>query len=379
MKLLIIPSWYPNEADPLWGGYFIKQAEALNEYVEVSFLNINRVGLREFNKLYKYKKQDGYDDKKYKFKFYEKSILNVKSISIDASYKHYQKMAYKAYKDMIKYTGKPDCILVESSLPAGLAALYISEKENIPYILHEHSFDVLSNPSYSNYSMKVVKNAKCAMAVNEKILNKLSEWNDNTLIMPNYIDTKKFDVKDKEKDIFTLLSICNFYKVKALEILLEALARVIYEENIKDIQLNIVGQGEYKAYYEDISKNLKLDDYVHFIGYVPNEDIPDYLANSNVLCVSSRIETFGIPIVEAFANGKPVITTECGGPNILVDESRGIKVPIDDVDAYKDAIIKIKKNYKKYDAKDIKKYAHNYDKEVVCKKIIDQCKKAIEK
>ena len=30
--------------------------------------------------------------KKYKFKFYEKSIINLKSISIDASYKHYQKM-----------------------------------------------------------------------------------------------------------------------------------------------------------------------------------------------------------------------------------------------------------------------------------------------
>ena len=377
MKLLVIPSWYPNEADPLWGNYFIKQAEALASYVDVSFLNINRVGLKEINKIFKYKKHDGYDDKKYKFKFYERSIINLKSLSVDASYKYYAKEAYKAYKDFIKYTGKPDCILVESSLPAGLAALYISGKENIPYILHEHSFDVLSNTTYAKYSKEVVRNAKCVMGVNEKINNKLREWNNNSLIMPNYIDTEKFNVKDKEKDKFTLLSICNFYKVKALEVLLEALARVIYEEGIKDIKLDIVGQGEYKAYYENISKELKLDDYVNFVGYVENEEIPNYLASCNVLCISSRIETFGIPIVEAFANGKPVITTECGGPNILVDDDRGIKVPVDDVDAYKDAIIKIKKNYKKYDSSKIKKYAKNYDKEVVCKRIIDECKKAI--
>ena len=34
LKVLIIPSWYPNKKDPLWGNYFIKQASALNEYAE---------------------------------------------------------------------------------------------------------------------------------------------------------------------------------------------------------------------------------------------------------------------------------------------------------------------------------------------------------
>ena len=36
IKMLVIPSWYPNEKDPLWGNYFIKQAEALNDYIDVS-------------------------------------------------------------------------------------------------------------------------------------------------------------------------------------------------------------------------------------------------------------------------------------------------------------------------------------------------------
>ena len=35
IKMLVIPSWYPNEKDPLWGNYFIKQAEALNDYIDV--------------------------------------------------------------------------------------------------------------------------------------------------------------------------------------------------------------------------------------------------------------------------------------------------------------------------------------------------------
>ena len=49
LKVLVIPSWYPNKADPLWGNYFIKQASALNEFADVTMLHIERVGIKEIN------------------------------------------------------------------------------------------------------------------------------------------------------------------------------------------------------------------------------------------------------------------------------------------------------------------------------------------
>ena len=67
MKILIIPSWYPNDKDPLWGNYFIKQAEALSEKCDVYMLNINRVGLKEFYKIFTNRKYDGYYKDKHKF------------------------------------------------------------------------------------------------------------------------------------------------------------------------------------------------------------------------------------------------------------------------------------------------------------------------
>ena len=86
LNILVIPSWYPNEKDPLWGNYFIKQSNALNEYANVSMLHINRVGLKEIKKLLKEKMSDGFDNSKYSFKFYKKTILNLKSLSLDLSY-----------------------------------------------------------------------------------------------------------------------------------------------------------------------------------------------------------------------------------------------------------------------------------------------------
>lgn len=379
MKILVIPSWYPSETNKVWGNYFIKQAEALNNYVEVSFLNINRVGIKEFSKLFKEKKQDGYTNKKYPFHFYQKSILNVKGINLEWSYKKYQKAAYKAYKKLEKKIGRVDIILVESILPAGLGALYISKKENIPYIIHHHSKDVLTNPLYVKYDTEIIKNAKYCMAVQDEIKDIIESYGKKCEIIPNYIDVEKFKIKQNKNKNFTLINICNFYKVKALEILLQALSKVIYEDNIKDIRLNIVGTGDYESYYKNVCNELKLNKYVQFLGYIPNENIPNIISKSDCLCVSSRKETFCIPILEAFASGKPVITTTCGGPNKLVNEKRGIKVEIDDVEGYRTAIKKMKKSHEKYDSEQLRKFVYdNYDKEVVCKKIINICKKVIQ-
>lgn len=380
MKILIIPSWYPNSSNPVWGNYFIKQAEALNDYADVSFLNINRVGIKEFSELFKLKKQDGFNDKKYSFKFYQKSILNVRTINLDWSYKRYQKAAYKAYKKLEKIIGKPDIILVESILPAGLAALYISQKENIPYIIHHHSYDVLNKKEYVEYDKPIIEQASCCMAVNDEIKKRVEELGKKCVIMPNYIDTKRFKINKKLNKKFILINICNFYKVKALEILLQALNKVVYEDNIKDIKLNIIGTGDYEAYYKDVCSNLKLNKYVNFMGYVNNNEIPKLISESDVLCVSSRKETFCIPILEAFASGKPVISTKCGGPNKLINNDRGVKVSIDDVEEYRKAIINMKKNYKNYNSEEIKEYAYNnFDKEIICNKIINICKKVIQK
>ena len=376
MKILIIPSWYPNEKDPLWGNYFIKQAEALNEKCEVFMLHINRVGLKEFTKIFSERNKDGYYTDKHKFKFYRKTILNYKSINLDFSYKKYAKNAYKAYKNFEAVVGRPDIILVESALPAGLAAKYISEKEGIPYIVHEHSEGIMTNIIYKDYCDSIIKNSVCYMAVNKNIKKIVESKGKECYLVPNFIDCSKFKISDNKNKEFTLISVSNFYKVKAIDILLKAFSKVVYDKKIDNIKLKIVGTGEYKDYYESIAKSLKLDNYVEFLGYVENDKLPDILSKANALCVSSTFETFCIPIVEAFASGIPVITTDCVGPLEIVNEKNSIVTPINDIDKYADSIEKMIKEYDKFNGKKIREYAlKNYDKNVVTNKIIEICEK----
>ncbi len=378
LKILVIPSWYPNDSNPLWGNYFVKQSEVLSEMCDVSMLYMNRLGLKEIKKYGKEKNTDGFYDDKYKFKFYKKTVFNLKSLSVDYAYKVYAKSAYKAYKKLELFVGRPDVILVESALPAGFAAKYISDKEGIPYVVHEHSEGILTNPMYKDYVDVFIKDAEGYMAVNNSIKSLVEKKREKCYLVPNFIDCSKFKMGKKDDKVFNLISVSNLNKVKALDILLKAMDIVVNKNNKKNVKLKIAGVGDYKAFYESICKSLKLEDNVEFLGYVDNDKLPELLSKSNALCVSSTFETFCIPIIEAFASGIPVITTNCVGPLEIVDDTNAIVTPINDIESYAESIMKMIKDYKSYDSKKIREYAvSKYDKDVICKIIIDICKKSI--
>jgi glycosyltransferase involved in cell wall biosynthesis len=47
--------------------------------------------------------------------------------------------------------------------------------------------------------------------------------------------------------------------------------------------------------------------------------------------LSSRVDTFGVPLIEAMARGRPVIATRCGGPSSIVKPGSGLLVEIDNI------------------------------------------------
>lgn len=73
-------------------------------------------------------------------------------------------------------------------------------------------------------------------------------------------------------------------------------------------------------------KKLRLEKRVHFLNYVPDNDLPDLYSAAKVFALPSLYEGFGLPVIEAMACGCPVVTSatsslgEIGGDaTILVD------------------------------------------------------------
>ena len=67
-------------------------------------------------------------------------------------------------------------------------------------------------------------------------------------------------------------------------------------------------------YEQDLKvvEDLKIQDRVHFAGFVPDEDLPAFYNAADLFLFPSLYEGFGIPVLEAMACGCPVVTSKTG-------------------------------------------------------------------
>jgi len=125
--------------------------------------------------------------------------------------------------------------------------------------------------------------------------------------------------------------------LKGLNFLLEAVAQVRLRQ---PLTLTVIGQPKKDGIIENLVKELKLEDIVHFTGRIENEEFADYYAKSSVAVVPSLYEGFGIPAAEAMACGVPLISTS-GGALPEVVGNAGLIVPPGDSKALADAIVRL--------------------------------------
>ncbi|MDR3223033.1 MAG: glycosyltransferase family 4 protein, partial [Methanobrevibacter sp.] len=77
--------------------------------------------------------------------------------------------------------------------------------------------------------------------------------------------------------------------------------------DIKNSRLLIGGKGEE---LENLKKIANNDDRIVFLGFIPDEKMNDFYNSLDVFVFPTSGEGYGLPIVEAMACGKPVITLE---------------------------------------------------------------------
>ncbi len=91
-----------------------------------------------------------------------------------------------------------------------------------------------------------------------------------------------------------------------------------------DWDLVIIGKKGWKAEgFFSALKELRIDERVKILGYLPAEDLPLFYAGAEIFVFPSLYEGFGLPVLEAMACGTPVICSnvsslpEVGGDAVL--------------------------------------------------------------
>jgi glycosyltransferase involved in cell wall biosynthesis len=110
---------------------------------------------------------------------------------------------------------------------------------------------------------------------------------------------------------------------KNVETLLKAMA--IVRERDRGVKLLIAGDGPSATSLRALCSDLKLENFVEFLGAV--SDVPALLAGASMMVLPSRTEGLPLSVLEAMASGVPVIATRVGGTaEALGDGEAGILV-----------------------------------------------------
>ncbi len=142
----------------------------------------------------------------------------------------------------------------------------------------------------------------------------------NGVDIESYSQEKNDGLRDElgfDRNDLIVGSVGNVRKAKAYDVLLQAVALVVKE--VPNIKFVIVGDKENRLYEElcELRAELALEKSVYFLGF--RDDIADFLCGIDLFLLSSISEGCPISVIEAMSSDVPMIVTDCGGLNEMVE------------------------------------------------------------
>ncbi|CAM3673654.1 glycosyltransferase family 4 protein [Flavobacterium chungbukense] len=201
---------------------------------------------------------------------------------------------------------------------------FISKIKNKPFVvtfydmIHEKfsdQFEILKSDD------KILDNKKRLLEKSSRVIA-ISQTTKNDIIELFDVDSSKIDVvylgsslenfnienKSLVEEDYVLF-VGNRGNYKNFDFFLNAIAELLIQENLK---LVCAGGGEFSHEERILISFLKLDSRVIFKKILNDNDLSNYYSNALFFCFPSLYEGFGIPVLEAFASGCPILLSNGG-------------------------------------------------------------------
>lgn len=127
-----------------------------------------------------------------------------------------------------------------------------------------------------------------------------------------------------------LLCIGRLCAEKGHLVLLEAFAAL----DRPDLRLVLAGDGEFRELVEDRIRQHRLQDRVRITGWIGSDEVRQLIGQATLVVQPSLMEGLPVVLMEALAQGRPVVSTYIAGiPELVEDGRTGWLVPAGNVDA----------------------------------------------
>ena len=378
--ILVLPSWYPSEADTSSGDFIERHIEAIatqrNQYVIfVTKLPSGQLGSE--NKKIVPIEGKGFQGQIIYYKSIRTGIPWLDPFLSDRKYIRLYKQAIKRY---FREAGKPSFIHVHVAQKAGRLAVWAKKKWKIPFLVSEHWTGYLPEADlkindfpywFRNYNRKIIAAADGITAVSEhlgKALKHHYPFIKNFTRIPNVVKLIPIsDDRAQENSVPVFIHASTMGYQKNVEDILEAMA--ILKVLHPNFLLRLFGPS-HSGIHAKI-RDLGLRDHVRLEGNVPHEQLLKAMTQATALIAYSRFETFGCVVIEANAAGIPAIVSDIPVFHELVTDSvNGSFVLGEHPPALAQTLEMLLDAKLKFDSSILQQSAHPYNYEAVGKSFV---------
>ncbi|MDG1711261.1 MAG: N-acetyl-alpha-D-glucosaminyl L-malate synthase BshA [Flavobacteriaceae bacterium] len=241
-------------------------------------------------------------------------------------YQPYELALSSRLVDVVK-SNKIDVLHVHYAIPHAYAA-YMAKKMladegiSIPIVTTLHGTDITlvgSHPFYKTAVTFSINHSDSVTAVSESLKQdtlRLFDIKTEINVIPNFIDLKKLDAKEKpcERSLLAptndkiITHISNFRPLKRIQDVINVFEKISSQVSSR---LLMVGEGPEKTEAMAYVNKNGLNEKVLFLGN--SNEIDKILCYSDLFLLPSEMESFGLVALEAMANEVPVISSNAGG------------------------------------------------------------------
>lgn len=255
---------------------------------------------------------------------------------------------------------KPDILHAHYAINYGLFGALCNFK---PFVITAWGSDVLTVPEarlismikqfIAKYALRKADVITCDAPHMKEAIKHLGIPAERINLICFGVDTRKFSPRRKSENLKTqlgiydnptVISLRNLEPIYDVESLIKSIPLVL--EEIPETNFVIAGKGLEEMKLRELAKSLGVSNNVKFVGFIPNDRLPEYL-NSMDVYVSTALSDAGIAAstAEAMACGLPVIVTDVADNRKWVEDGvNGFVVPIKNPKSLAEKIIYLLQN-----------------------------------
>jgi glycosyltransferase involved in cell wall biosynthesis len=215
-----------------------------------------------------------------------------------------------------------------SFLLAPVPAMLVGRLYGKKVVLNYHSGEAQDHLERSRLAARLIGLAHEVIVPSRYLVEVFAQFGITARAIFNFVDVERIPYRRRAQFAPRILTNRNLEPMYNVGLALRAFARI--QAEIPEASLVVAGFGSQRESLEALAASLQLQR-TTFVGRVPAEDMGSLYHKADLFINASNIDNMPLSLLDAFAAGVPVVTTDAGGIPYMVDNDRtGLVVPKED-------------------------------------------------